>query len=325
MSMKVFALNSSLAFGELVARELEIPLGKHEEVEFEDGEHECRPLENVRNHDVFVIQSLYADDRLSVNDKLCRLLFFIGALKDASARSVTAVVPYLCYARKDQKSELRGPVTTRYMASLFEAVGVDHVVTMDVHDIPAYQNAFRCPTENLEAKKLFIDHLAVLARQQDIVVMSPDIGGAKRAELFQKSISKATQKEVPIVFKEKYRTLGKVTGETIVGDVENKTVVIIDDMISTGATIARAVTACKSAGAKGVIAAVTHGIFSGKASEVLNEEHLSQIIITNTIPSFRLQGHEVLKKVTMLNVAPLFAATIKNMYEGGSVSALLDT
>lgn len=323
--MKLFALNSSLDFGQSVASELQLPLSKHEEVDFEDGEHACRPLESVRNEDVFVIQSLYADATLSVNDKLCRLLFFIGALKDAAARSVTAVLPYLCYARKDQKSERRGPVTTRYIATLLETVGVDHVVTIDVHDVPAYQNAFRIPTENLEAQKLFLDHLAGLALQENLVIMSPDIVGAKRAERFQKAVSKRMQQEIPIAFKEKYRTLSGVTGDTIIGDVAGKTVFIIDDMISTGTTIARAAAACKEAGATRVIAAVTHGLFSSKAGDVLSQQHLDQIFITNTIPSFRLQGHGVLKKITVLDVAPLFAATIKNMNEGGSVTALLET
>lgn len=321
--MKVFALNSSLAFGELVAMELGITLSKHEEIDFEDGEHTCRPLENVRNQDVFVIQSLYADGSLSINDKLCRLLFFIGTLKDASARSITAVLPYLCYARKDQKSEPRGSVTTRYIAQLFEAVGSGHILTIDVHDIPAFQNAFRCPTENLEARKIFIEHLAPIIDGKDIVIMSPDIGGVKRAEIFQRALSKRLQKDIPLVFKEKYRKAGVVSGETIIGEVKDKMVIIIDDMISTGTTIARTVSACKIAGANGVIAAVTHGIFSGKAGEVLGDGHLQEIIITNTIPPFRLEQTEIKNKITVLNVAPLFAAAISRIHEGGSVTELL--
>ncbi|WP_018616429.1 ribose-phosphate diphosphokinase [Segetibacter koreensis] len=322
--MKLFALNSSKTFGELVAKHLGLPLGKHEETEFEDGEHESRPLESVRNEDVYVIQSLYADKHLSINDKLCRLLFFIGALKDASARKVIAVVPYLCYARKDQKSEPGGPVTTRYVAALFETVGADQVLTIDIHNISAFQNAFRCATENLEAKKIFIDHLVPIIAGKDIVIMSPDVGGVKRAELFQKALNKRIQKEFSLVFKEKYRKAGVVTGETIVGDVKGKTVIIIDDMISTGTTIARSVTACKSAGAKGVIAVVTHGIFSGRAWEVLNEEGLDHIVITNTIPPLNLENRELMNKITVLDVTPLFSAAIERIQEGGSITALLN-
>ncbi|MEK7716281.1 MAG: ribose-phosphate pyrophosphokinase-like domain-containing protein, partial [Pseudomonadota bacterium] len=134
----LFALHPSRSFGEDVARQLGISLSACEERDFEDGEHKSRPLVNVRNQDVFVIQSLYADTKQSVNDKLVRLLFFIGALKDASAARVTAVVPYLSYARKDAKTQTRDPVTTRYVAQIFEAVGTDRVITMDVHNLAAF-------------------------------------------------------------------------------------------------------------------------------------------------------------------------------------------
>lgn len=322
MSFKLFALNSSKAFGEQVARAAGVPLSAHEEADFEDGEHEARPLESVRNQEVFVVQSLYADNERSINDKLCRLLFFIGALKDASARKVTAVLPYLCYARKDQKSETRGPVTTRYLASMLETVGADHIITIDVHDIPAYQNAFRLPTENLEARRMFADHIAPRVQGQDIAVMSPDIGGVKRAERFQKTLCKRLQQDIPLVFKEKYRKEGVVSGETIVGDVKGKLVIIEDDMISTGTTLARSVTACKAAGARGVIAAATHGLFSGKARELLADDMLQQIIVTNTVPPFRLQGTPVLGKVTVLDATPLFGEALKRMHEGGSLTEL---
>ena len=145
----LFALNASRAFGEAVAHHLGITLTPHEERGFEDGEHKSRPLANVRRKDVFVVQSLYGDGEQSVNDKLCRLLFFIGALKDGSASSVTAVVPYLGYARKDQKSKSRDPVTTRYVAGLFEAVGTDRVVTIDVHNLAAFQKSGIAPGRDL--------------------------------------------------------------------------------------------------------------------------------------------------------------------------------
>jgi ribose-phosphate pyrophosphokinase len=153
--IRLFALHSNHNFGEKVSKALGIPLSAHEERDFEDGEHKARPLENVRGKDVFVIHSLYSDARQSVNDKLCRMLFFLGALRDASAGRITAVIPYLCYARKDRKTKSRDPVTTRYVAALMEAVGVDRVVTMDVHNLAAYQNTFRCRTDHLEAKQTF--------------------------------------------------------------------------------------------------------------------------------------------------------------------------
>lgn len=306
-----------------MAGALDMALSQHEEQEFACGEHKCRPLENVRNQEVFVIQSLYADARQSINDKLCRLLFFIGALKDASAARVTALVPYLAYARQDRKADFRDPVTTRYLAALFEAVGADRVVTLDVHDIPAFQNAFRCPTENLEARKILADHLAPALAGQQAVVLSPDIGGVKRAEQFQQSLHKRLQQQVSLAFMEKYRKGTAVSGEAVVGAVAGKTVVVVDDMISTGTTVVRAAGACKKAGAGAIWVAVSHGIFSGQAPEALLTAGVDRLITTNTIPPFRLAGTPLQQKNTVLSVAPLFAAAIKSISQGGSVTELL--
>jgi ribose-phosphate pyrophosphokinase len=322
--MKLFALQSSRSFGELVAKELSMSLSVHEERDFEDGEHKTRPLENVRNQEVFVMHSLYSDKTQSVNDKLCRLLFFIGALKDASAEKVTAVIPYLCYSRKDRKTKSRDPVTTRYVARMLETAGADGVVTMDVHNLQAYQNAFNIPAENLEGRKLFAAYLAPLLKNEDLVVMSPDFGGVKRAELFLKTLSKQIKKEIPLVLMEKFRSKGEVWGEQIAGDVKNKMIIIIDDLISTGGTIARSAAACRSAGAKKVIGLATHGLFTGKPDETLKEPALEQIITTNTIPPFRLENTTVNEKVTVLNAAPLFAEAIRRMQEGGSIVELLE-
>ena len=156
----LFGLEASRGFAADVARALGTPLAVHEERGFEDGEHKTRPLESVRGRDVYVVQSLYGDAAQTVNDKLVRLLFFVGALRDASAARVTAVVPYLAYARKDRKSKSRDPVTTRYVAQLFEAVGADRIVTLDVHNLAAYQNAFRCRTEHLERMLVRQPHFA---------------------------------------------------------------------------------------------------------------------------------------------------------------------
>lgn len=318
--MKLFALNASREFGERVASGLGVELSKHEEREFEDGEHKIRSLENVRKTDVFIIQSLYSDTKQSVNDKLCRLLFFIGALKDSSAQSVTAVIPYMCYARKDRKTKPRDPLTMRYVAQLFEAAGADHILTMDVHNIQAYQNAFRCPADHLHAAGVFTDHLVKEAGAESIVVMSPDTGGIKRAERFRDMISKSLSRSVPLAFMEKYRSSGEVWGETIVGDVKDKTVVIIDDLISTGGTLARCADACKKAGASKVWCFASHGIFTGTPDEVLSNGNLEKIIIANTIPPFRLDNTRARNSVTVLDVAPVFAAAIKCFDEGTPIT-----
>src|SRR5512135_309301 len=183
--LAVFALGASAEFGAAVAREMGIALEGLEERAFEDGEHKTRPRVIVRDRDVYVLQSLHSDPAQSVNDKLVRLLLFLGALRDASAARVTAVVPYLAYARKDRKSKSRDPVSTRYVAQLFEAVGADCVVTLDVHNLAAFQNAFRCRSENLEANPLFVSHFATRLAEADVVVVSPDAGGIKRAEDFR--------------------------------------------------------------------------------------------------------------------------------------------
>jgi ribose-phosphate pyrophosphokinase len=322
--LSVFALNASREFGEAVAHHLGIELSPHEERGFEDGEHKSRPLANVRRRDVFVVQSLYADAEQSVNDKLCRLLFFIGALKDASAASVTAIVPYLGYARKDQKSKSRDPVTTRYVAALFEAVGTDRVVTIDVHNLAAFQNAFRCRTEHLQANGLFVDHFVPLLRDQEVVVVSPDAGGIKRADRFRQRLGAALGRPVAAAFAEKHRSEGVVSGELIVGDVNGRCAIIIDDMIGSGTTIARTVKACRSLGATSVHAAASHGLFTGDAPQVLADDALSAIVVTDSIPPFRLGQGKARDKLVVLSSAHLFGDAISSIHGGGSIVQLLE-
>ncbi len=308
----------------MVASALHIQLGHHEEREFEDGEHKVRPLQNVRNEHVFVIHSLYGDSNQSVNDKFLRLLFFIGALKDASAEKVTAVIPYLCYGRKDRRTKPRDPVTTRYIARLLETAGADSILTMDVHNLQAFQNAFSIPAENLEAQKLFAAHLVPLLTAEDTVIMSPDFGGIKRADQFANTLRRSLKRDLDLVFMEKYRSGGEVWGERIVGNVNNKVVLIIDDLVSTGGTIARAAAACRQAGAHTVWALATHGIFTGNAGETLLEEALTHLITTNTIPAFRLRDSPAAQKLMVLNAAPLFAEAIRRIHEGGSIAELME-
>jgi len=320
----VFALNASRGFGDAVAGALGIALSAHEEREFEDGEHKTRPTVNVRNRDVFVIQSLYADSKQSVNDKLVRLLFFLGALKDASAAQVTAVVPYLAYARKDAKTQTRDPVTTRYVAQLFESVGTDRVVTMDVHNLSAFQNAFRLRTDHLEAAKLFVAHFAALVgKESRITVVSPDIGGMKRAERFRQVLARSLGREPAIAFLEKARAKGVMRTGLLVGDVAGSAI-IIDDLISTGGTLRNAAVACRESGATKVYAAATHGVFVGDARRLFSGEELDQVVVTDTIPPFRLVPELVGDKLVVLSAASMFAEAIRRVHEGGSLVELLE-
>jgi ribose-phosphate pyrophosphokinase len=321
---RIFALSESRRFAEKVCAQLGSRLGEHEERQFSDGEHKSRPLESARGKDVFVIQSLYDEPGCSVNDKLCRLLFFLGALRDASADRITAVLPYLCYARKDRKTKTRDPVTSRYVAQLLEAVGVDGVVTLDVHNLAAYQNAFRCRTDHLEAKKRFVEHFASLANDERIVVVSPDVGGVKRAELFRQALGRYLSHEAGSAFMEKQRSGGVVSGEAVVGDVADAVTIIVDDLISTGGTIARTAHACKLRGASKIYAAASHGIFVGDANRTLSGAPLDQLLITDTVPPFRLDSQLFAGRLTVLEVAPLFAEAIQRIHSGRSIVELLE-
>lgn len=319
--LQLFVLNSSHLFGEQVARWLALAPTPHEEREFEDGEHKARPLAGVRGRDVYVIQSLHGDSGQSVNDKLCRLLFFIGALKDAAAARVTAVVPYLAYARKDMRTNPRDPVTMRYIGAMFEAVGVDAILTLDVHNLSAYQNAFRCETEHLDACNLFVKHFQPLVHGTEVVVVSPDTGGVKRANRFRKSLAAALNAPVGTAFFEKYRKGDTLTGELLVGDVGGKTAIIFDDLINSGGTMARAAQACRKHGASKVFAAASHGLFSEGARESLTGCGLESIVVTDSVAPFR-QEQSLPEHLNVESCSNLFAEAIKRMHGGGSVSEL---
>lgn len=321
--MKLFALDASRAYGEKLAHALGLELSPHEERSFEDGEHKTRPLESVRKADVFVIQSLYDGPGESVNDKLCRLLFFCGALMDAGAAGVTVLVPYLCYARKDRKTKFRDPVTMRYLAALFEAVGIGRVVTLDVHNLAAFQNAFRCRTEHLEARMLFVDHFAPLARDEDMIVVSPDEGGLKRAESFRRALSWKLGREIPIGFAEKRRSAGTVSSGKLYAEVKDRAVILLDDLIATGTTLVRAAAAARALGARRVYAAASHGLFVGEAGRVLADPVIDRIVVTDSVPPFRLEEAPARQKLVILDGATLFAEAARRLHEGGAVCALL--
>jgi ribose-phosphate pyrophosphokinase len=321
--LSLFALDASRPFGERVAAALGVELARHEEREFEDGEHKARPLENVRGRDVYVVHSLYGEPGVSANDKLVRLLFFIGALKDASAARVTAVCPYLAYSRKDRRSKPRDPVSSRYVAQLFEVLGADRMMTLDVHNLAAYQNAFRIPAEHLEARGLFVEWFATHLPQDDIVVVSPDAGGVKRAEAFRESLGRSLGRPVASAFMEKHRSEGVVSGEAVVGEIENRTAIIVDDLISSGTTLARAAAACKRLGAAKVFAAASHGAFNNAAAEVLADPALDKVLVSDSIPPFRLPPALLGERVEVLGCAPLFAEAIRRLHGGGSLVELL--
>lgn len=319
----VFAIGASADFGREVCRHLGADPAPLEERDFEDGEHKIRPLTGVRNRDVYVIHSLDGDGEQSANDKLCRMLFLIGALKDAAAARVTAVAPYLCYARKDRQTKTRDPLTSRYVAQLFEAVGVDRMVTMEVHNPAAYQNAFRCDTEHLDANLALIDHFKPFLGERPLAVVSPDPGGVKRADIFREDIERALGRSVAGGFMEKHRSMGKVTGDIFAADVAGRDVIVIDDLISSGGTMARVAAACRDNGADRVYLAATHGVFAEEAGAKLGAARVDQIVVTNTVARSpeRIAGFG--HRLAVVDVAKIFAGAIRRCHDGGSINALL--
>jgi len=315
--LSLFGLKTSSAYASRVAAHLEVALAAHEERDFEDGEHKSRPLQDVDGHDAFVIDGLYGEPGQSPNDKLCRLLFFCGALKDAGAARVTTVLPYLCYARKDRRTKSRDPITTRYVAAMFEAVAIDCVMTVEVHNVVAFENAFRSTTRHLESAPLFAAHFAELLSDTAVTVVSPDAGGAKRAEQLREQLETLTGKEVRSAYIEKFRSSGVVTGGLLAGDVAGRTALIFDDLISTGGTLVRAARACRGAGANRVVAAAAHGLFVGGAPELLADPAIERIVTLDTMPPFRLAVETVARRLTILDSAETIARAISERHNAG--------
>jgi len=313
--MRFFALNASRAFGERVAAALGRPLDAHEEREFEDGEHKARPLVSVRGEDVYVLQGLHGDVHSSGDDKLVRLLFFCGALRDHGAARTTALVPYLAYGRKERQTKPFDPVSTRYLAQLIESVGIDALVTLETHSVTALQNAFRIPTVHIDAAVLFAERAQALGGDGPIVVVSPDPGGIKRVQLFAELLARRLERPVGIAFIEKRRSAGKVSGSLLAGDVAGATALVFDDLISTGGTLRRAASMCIEAGAKRVIAFAAHGLFAPGAEQMLLDPAFAAVVVGDTVPAPQLSD-AAHARLTYEPSAPLFARAVECL-EGG--------
>ncbi|GAA0641576.1 ribose-phosphate diphosphokinase [Halomonas beimenensis] len=321
--MKLFTLEASRAFGEKVAAELGITLAAHEERDFEDGEHKARPLESVRGEDVYVLQSLNGEPGQGPNDRLCRLLFFLGAVREAGAGRVTAVMPYLAYARKDRRTKTRDPVTSRYLAMLLETMGVDAVMSLEVHNPAAFQNAFRCRAYHLDTYRLFAERILPHCGDAPLVVASPDPGGVKRAQGFRELLEARAGREIGAAYMEKRRSEGKVSGTLLAGEVDGATVLVMDDLISSGGTLLRAAEACLDRGARRVFGLAAHGLFVGDAERVIADPRLSKVLVTDSLPPSRLPPRVVERHLEVVGAAPLFAEAIRRLHENGSLTELL--
>lgn len=319
MELQIFALGATQELGQAVADELGRPLTPLEERDFEDGEHKMRPLHTVRGADVYVVQSLHGGPEQSPNDKLCRLLFFIATLKTNGAARVTAVVPLMAYARKDRQTKARDPLTARYVAQLFEAIGTDRVVTMEAHNIAAFQNAFRCEAVALDTRGVLIERAAQLAGTGPVTVASPDPGGVKRAQLFREALEERIGRTVGFALMEKRRSGGVVSGEILAGDVDGARVLVLDDMIASGGTMIRAAQALIEGGATDVWALAAHGLFTDGALKALSDPAVAGWIVTDTVPLFRLEEHSQKARVEVVSAAPLLARAIRQLHENSSI------
>lgn len=311
--MLLFGLDLQCRVAPALAAALDESLSAHEERRFEDGECKLRPLVDPRGADAYVVASLHGGPQDSPHDKLFRLLMFVAALREHGAARVTAVVPYLAYARKDRRTKPFDPVTLRYVAQLFEAAGLSQLIVLEAHNVAALQNAFRCTTLHLDAHRAFDPGLADLATQAPLAVASPDPGGVKRAQLWRESLAERLARPVGFAMVDKRRSGGLVSSASLVaGDVGGMTVLLFDDLIASGDTMKRAAQALRHAGAREVVACAAHGLFIDPAADALADAAIAQVLVTDSVPPFRLPaGGAVSRKLRIVSAVPLFAQAIR--------------
>ncbi|QEY63135.1 ribose-phosphate pyrophosphokinase [Metapseudomonas lalkuanensis] len=309
----LLALHESHAFATRVARHLALPLGALAEHRYEDGEYKCRPLDPVSGRNVVVFSGLYPEPGLSVHDKLCRMLFLCAAIKDAGARHLQVVCPYLCYTRKERRTQAQDPVITRYIATMMEASRIDSLMTMDVHDQAAFDNAFRIPTQHLESAPIFAEQVIRWRQGESIVVTSPDLGGIKRAERFRQILEGRIGHWIGHACVEKYRRDEALSGGMLIGKVEGCTVILFDDLISTGTTLLRAAEACHAGGAREIYAMATHGLFT--ASNILLESPLlKKVVISDSVPPPTLESSLKTGHFEVLDISESIALALATQY-----------
>jgi ribose-phosphate pyrophosphokinase len=311
--MKLLACNANRPLAEAIADYLDMRLTRSEVKSFADQEIFVRIDENVRGEDVFVIQSTSHP----ANDNLMQLLIMMDALKRASARRITAVIPYFGYARQDRKTDGRTPISAKLVANLISTAGADRVLTVDLH-AGQIQGFFDIPTDNLFGSPVMIDDIKERYGKDKLIVVSPDVGGVVRARSLAKRLDDA---DLAIVDKRRPEA-GKSEVMNIIGDVSGKRCIMLDDMCDSGGTLANAAAALKEAGAKSVSAYVSHGVLSGKAVERIEKSVLDELVMTDTIaPS---EAAKKSKSIRILPIAPLLGEAIRRIANEESVSKLFD-
>ena len=308
--IKLFSGNAHKELADEVAVYLNKPVGDAVITHFSDGEIDVQIKENVRGHDVFVIQPTSTP----VNDNIMELLLMVDALKRASAKRITAVMPYYGYARQDRKVQPRVPISAKLIADLITAAGTSRILTMDLH-AAQIQGFFNIPVDNLYASPVLLDYVRQKYSNKNLVIVSPDAGGVERARSFARRL------QCSIAIIDKRREAANVS-ETmnVIGNVQDSDTIILDDMIDTGGTIVQAAAALKDKGAHKVVAACTHAVLSGSSIDKVNASQLEELIVTNTIPFDSKK--EKCKKLTVLSIAPLLGEAIKRTNEESSVSSL---
>lgn len=307
-ALKIFTGRANPKLTEEICRYVKVPLGKAMVTQFADGECRVKIKENVRGTDCFIVQPTCPP----VNDNLMELLTMIDAFCRASARRITAVIPYYGYGRQDKKDEPRVPITAKLVADLITAAGPHRILTMDLH-AAQIQGFFKIPVDNLYATPVLLDYFQKKGLKR-LVVISPDPGGVERARAFAKRI------KASLALVDKRRPAANVASiMNIIGEVEGRDVIILDDMIDTGGTIAGVVKALKEKGSRDVFAACSHGVLSGSAVQKIEESELKELVITNSII---LGNEKKCKKITVLSVAELLGEAIKRIHKESSVSTL---
>lgn len=307
-TMKLFSGSSNPELAREITRYLGVELSRIELKKFKDGETSVKLKENVRGHDVFIIQSTCNP----TNDNIIELLLIIDAAMRASARRVTAVVPYFGYARQDRKVEPRVPISAKVMANIIQVTGTDRLLTMDLH-ADQIQGFFDVPVDNLFATPIAIDYIKSL-RIKDAVVVSPDAGGVDRARFLAKNI------HAGLAIVDKRRPEANVAEVmNVIGDVKGRNCILVDDMVDTGGSISKACMALKEFGALDVYCLFSHPVLSGDALEKMKDADFKEIITTNTIP---IKEETKTDNLTILSVAPLFGEAIRRIHNGESVSSL---
>jgi ribose-phosphate pyrophosphokinase len=308
--IKVFAGNSNAELASAVCAYLNVPRGAADVRRFSDGEILVEIDENVRGGDVFVIQSTCTP----VNDNLIELLLMLDAFRRASAKRITAVIPYFGYARQDRKVAPRVPISAKLVADLITTAGASRVLTVDLH-AGQIQGFFNVPVDNLFATPVLLPYVRQRLNQDDVSVVSPDAGGVERARAFAKHLDAA----LAIIDKRRARA-NEVAEMHIVGEVRGRTAVLVDDMVDTAGTLAAAAAALKESGARAVMACCTHPVLSGEAITRIEQSALTQLIVTDTIPlSPRAQS---CAKIKVLSVAHLLGEAIRRTHDEESISSL---